>query len=325
MRPGTCRVWRKLLPTFLLLPVRSFWLMTAAPTIAIKRRWPLGFQSSKPHAIWALAGRNYGVERLSGEWVHFLDADDVLSAAVLRKSQSYLCTSVDVLLIGASWVDERSDALLSEWSFSLEDIAEDPLLYTLTSPIPTCCSIVRIDKFRAVGGFDSSCRCWEDGDLHLRLVAHGARIAVMDDVLTTAIRHDRGASSNHLYCHRCRLAFLKRYAQQQLPIEPAAMANEFLAIGNLLLGERRYGEALEAFQLAHRAHPIQPKSNRALVRRLMAFLPPPWPSCCSSGCGRRWGNTSKFRSDFTLSKLAICSSQANGFQDSPAALPAGLL
>ncbi|MCP9915849.1 glycosyltransferase family 2 protein [Cyanobium sp. ATX 6F1] len=228
-----------------------------------------------PRNLGPGGARNYGVERLSGEWVHFLDADDVLSAAVLRKSQSYLCTSVDVLLIGASWVDERSDALLSEWSFSLEDIAEDPLLYTLTSPIPTCCSIVRIDKFRAVGGFDSSCRCWEDGDLHLRLVAHGARIAVMDDVLTTAIRHDRGASSNHLYCHRCRLAFLKRYAQQQLPIEPAAMANEFLAIGNLLLGERRYGEALEAFQLAHRAHPIQPKSNRALVRRLMAFLPPP--------------------------------------------------
>ena len=219
--------------------------------------------------------RNYGVQHLKGEWVHFLDADDVLSVDVFRQSQSHLSASVDVLLVGASWVDEISGALLSECSFCLEDVAHDPLRYSLTSPIPTCCSIIRIDKFRAIGGFDSAFRCWEDGDMHLRLVAHGARMAVLDAVLTTAIRHDRGASANHLYCHRCRLTFLKRYAQQQLPIEPAAMANEFLGIGNLLLGKRCYGEALEAFQLAHRAHPIQPKSNRALVRRLMAFLPPP--------------------------------------------------
>lgn len=220
--------------------------------------------------------RNYGVQHLTGEWVHFLDADDLLSAEVLRQSLRYLDNSVDVLLVGARWVDEASAALLSEWSFCLEDIVKSPLLFSLATPIPTCCSIIRIDKFREVGGFVSDFRCWEDGDLHLRLVASGARLAVMDAVLTTAIRHDRGASANHLYCHRCRLTFLKRYCQQQLPIEPAAMANEFLGIGSLLLGERCYGEALEAFQLAHRAHPIQLKSNQAFVRSLMAILPPPW-------------------------------------------------
>ena len=181
-----------------------------------------------------------------------------------------------MLLLGARWVDEVSGALLREWSFQLEDVSHDSLRYSLVSPIPTCCSIVRVDKFRAVGGFDSSFRCWEDGDLHLRLAANGARLSVMNSVLTTAIRHDHGASANHLYCHRCRLVFLKRYAQQQFPIEPAVMANEFLVIGSLLLGEGCYGEALEAFQFAHHAHPIQPISNQAMVRHLMAFFPPPF-------------------------------------------------
>lgn len=228
-----------------------------------------------PHNMGPGGARNYGVEHLAGDWVHFLDADDLLSAEILRQSLPHLDQSVDILLVGANWVDEESGDLLSEWAFCAEDLVNNPLRFSLTSPIPTCCSLIRIDKFREVGGFDTDFRCWEDGDLHLRLVAHGARLAVMNAVLTTAIRHDRGASSNHLYCHRCRLAFLERYAHQQLPIEPAAMANEFLVIGNLLLGERCYGEALEAFQFAHRANPIKPISNRALIRRLMAFLPPP--------------------------------------------------
>jgi glycosyltransferase involved in cell wall biosynthesis len=228
-----------------------------------------------PHNMGPGGARNYGVKRLSGEWVHFLDADDLLSAEVLVQSLHYLDESIDVLLVGARWIDENSGALISEWSFCPDDFADDPLRYSLVSPIPTCCSIIRIAKFREICGFDSSFRCWEDGDLHLRLVAHGARLAAMDAFLTTAIRHDRGASSDHLYCHRCRLAFLKRYDQQQLQIDPAALSNEFLIIGNLLLGERCYGEALEAYQFAHHAHPIQLKSNQAFVRWLMALMPPP--------------------------------------------------
>ena len=228
-----------------------------------------------PRNLGPGGARNLGVEHLKGEWVHFLDADDVLSAEALHQSLSYLNESIDVLLVGARWVDENSGELLREWAIQPQDVANDPLLYSLSSPIPTCCSILRIEQFRAIGGFDSELRCWEDGDLHVRFAAHGARFAVMNEVLTTAIRHDRGASANHLYCHRCRIKFLKQYAQQELPIEPAAMANEFLCIGNLLLWECSYSEALEAFQLAHRAHPIKPRSNRVFVRRLLSLLPPP--------------------------------------------------
>ena len=228
-----------------------------------------------PRNLGPGGARNFGVEHLKGEWVHFLDADDLLSAEVLRQSLRYLDESVDVLLLGARWVDDNSGELLREWAIQPQDVATNSLLYSLASPIPTHCSILRIDQFRAIGGFDSELRCWEDGDLHVRFAAHGARFATMEGVLTTSIRHNRGASGNHLYCHRCRFAFLKRYAKQYLSIEHAVLANELLVIGNLLLGERCYCEALEAFQLAHHAHPIQPRSNQALVRRLMACLPPP--------------------------------------------------
>lgn len=219
--------------------------------------------------------RNYGVQFLQGEWVHFLDADDLLSPEVLRKSLPFLDKSLDILLVGCKWVDELGGDLLEEWSFCSEELERNPLQFCLASPIPCCCSIIRIDQFRAIGGFLTDFRCWEDGDLHLRLVANGARVAVMDAVLTTSIRHSRGVSSNHLYCHRCRFALLKRYVDQQLPIEPQVMANELMVIGNLLLGERSFGEALKAYQLAHRVHPIRPQSNQKFVRWLMALLPPP--------------------------------------------------
>jgi glycosyltransferase involved in cell wall biosynthesis len=220
--------------------------------------------------------RNYGVEHLDGEWVHFLDADDLLSTEVFQQCMCYLDESIDVLLLGARWIGEDNDQLLREWVIDPERVTADPILYTLTSPIPAHCSILRVDHFRAIGGFDAGLRCWEDGDLHVRLSLYGSRFAVNSGFLTTSIRHDRGASADHLYCHRCRLAFLKRYSQEQLPIHPSAIANEFLVIGNLLLGERSYCEAMEAYQFAHLAHPIQPKSSQQLVHWFMTFLPPPW-------------------------------------------------
>ena len=219
--------------------------------------------------------RNFGVQHLSSEWVHFWDADDLLSVEALRKSLACLDESVDVLLVGSHWIDEVSGKVVGEWSFTLEDLRQDSLGALLAAPVPTCCSIIRIKNFLAVGGFDSDFRCWEDGDLHLRLFAGGARLGVTDAVVTMAIRHDRGVSSNHLYCHRCRFAFLKRYVDQQLPIEPPVMANELMLIGNLLFGERCFGEALKAYKLAHRVHPICPQSNQKFVRWLMALLPPP--------------------------------------------------
>ena len=228
-----------------------------------------------PYNMGPGGARNFGVEFLCGEWVHFLDADDVLSVETLYNSLRYLNETVDVLLVGARWVHEITGEVLKEWAIHPQDVALNPLLYSLSSPIPTHCSILRIEQFRTIGGFDPQLRCWEDGDLHVRLAAHGSRFSVMDGILTTSIRHDRGASANHLYCHRCRLAFLKRYGQQELPIEPAAMSYEFLSIGNLLLGERCYLEALDAFRLAHRARPIQPRSNRPFVRRVLALLPAP--------------------------------------------------
>lgn len=228
-----------------------------------------------PRNLGPGGARNFGVEHLEGEWVHFLDADDQLSPEALYQSLPYLNDSVDVLLVGARWVHELTGELLREWSIQTCDFSPNCVHYSLTSPIPTHCSILRIEQFRAIGGFDSELRCWEDGDLHVRLAAYGARFSASNLVLTTALRHDRGASANHLYCHRCRILFLKRYAQQHLPIEPAALANQFLTTGNLLLAECCYREAFEAFQLAYRVHPIQPSSQRASVAAIMALLPPP--------------------------------------------------
>jgi len=71
--------------------------------------------------------RNYGVEHMSGDWVHILDADDLLSAAVLSQNQQFLDDSFDVLLLGARWVDGNNGELLKEWRFESKDVVADPL------------------------------------------------------------------------------------------------------------------------------------------------------------------------------------------------------
>lgn len=75
-----------------------------------------------PRNLGPGGARNFGVEHLKGEWVHFLDADDLLSADVLRQSLCFLDASVDVLLVAARWVDENSGKLLMKWEFKPQDV-----------------------------------------------------------------------------------------------------------------------------------------------------------------------------------------------------------
>jgi len=218
--------------------------------------------------------RNAAVKSAIAEWIHFLDADDEIASDYLAKVMPFTNVDVDVVLCSCDFLDEVSRERLMTWTFDPVLFAENPVKGCLSTGVNTPSSLIRRGKFEEVGGFDEQRRCWEDGDMHLRLALAGARFRAIPDVLSFGIRHQRGTSGSELYCHRCRLAFLENYLAY-LPQVPAAdlLAEVLVNARNLLLeGDR--DNANRALDLASRLGWKGPESKNAILAAL-AMIPSP--------------------------------------------------
>lgn len=219
------------------------------------------------------AARNRLAEIARGEWIHFLDVDDLIHPAFLNRTSGSLSPETDVLLCAGEFVDANGKRE-QLWEFDESAFATDPVEAAFVTPVPTFCSMIRRSVFLETGGFDEIKRCWEDGDLHLRLAASGARFRVIGDVLSTSPRHDTGASSSHLYCHRCRLEFAEHYFESGLPIPTEAFANEFRHLGERLLEARQYRLAGKSFALAEQCGLNRSRSRNQLFDWILSRCRP---------------------------------------------------
>ena len=114
------------------------------------------------------AARNRGVAEASGEWVAFLDDDDLWLPEKLEKQLAFASQHPECgFLYGrADVVDEEGQTVASTPSGSPKTTLEG-LVQENTIPILTV--LVRKSLIQAVGGFDESLDVAEDYDLWLRL------------------------------------------------------------------------------------------------------------------------------------------------------------
>lgn len=140
------------------------------------------------------SARNRGVEIAHGEFVQFLDADDILAPEKLEKQvpvaleheQSIVYCDHDLNTTDGQMI-RRSRGV--EWSDSVEFVLEHDALTTL-GPLH------RKSWLDEVGGFRVGLRAAQELDLHLRLAAHGFRFFHMPDALFTVRRTASSVSSS---------------------------------------------------------------------------------------------------------------------------------
>jgi glycosyltransferase involved in cell wall biosynthesis len=207
------------------------------------------------------SARNHGAEISQGEWIAFLDSDDVWAPDKLER-QSALIEQGDPRL-GVVHCDNwrngpgyrvRGEAWPRRRPLQLRDMLRG-------NPICTSAVLIRRQAFVAVGGFEPTTWAVEDWDLWLRLLQVGWRFATLDTPLVEVRLSPTSLSLNRQHKDRHARRVLNRFfGRVDLPNEVRRLQSFSYACLELRVGARESAvghsrEALRCAALALRMHP----------------------------------------------------------------------
>lgn len=141
-------------------------------------------ESTRPHTLirqtnrGAAAARNHGVEAANGDWIQFLDADDLLDKEKLAVQAERLATERAADVVYSDWCklawrgddwresDQRKPIIQPD---ALADVLSDRNFLQLG------CMLFRKSMLSAVGGFDTEHEPIEDVGLCVKIAMAGGR------------------------------------------------------------------------------------------------------------------------------------------------------
>ena len=142
------------------------------------------------------AARNVGISKAAGEWIGFLDQDDLWDPRKIEKQLAAATEGVDAILSDLRMIDDNG-VTTRERCYNLPRNARLALGDIITNPGWSQMMVVRRRALEAVGGFDRTNRFGtEDYQLRLRLAATGHNFRYVDEVLASYRWHGTNMSSD---------------------------------------------------------------------------------------------------------------------------------
>ena len=228
------------------------------------------------------AARNDGAKRANGEFLAFLDQDDLWAPTFLEETSQLLQTmgqEIAALYVDGYCINANKDIVRYLKS------RETNLQYnSISSPlsdghnIPIQGSLLRKEAFETVKGFDENIRIWEDRDFVIRLIKH-YRVAHIPKPFYSLRRYGGRsvcANTKSELAFASRKYFLEKHAPicQQAPYLRKALQYEWSMLysdmGKYHLSHNQRKTARSLFRESLRSFPF---SRKTWLRYLRSYLP----------------------------------------------------
>jgi len=172
----------------------------------------LRFRLLPLHHVGLSAARNAGIKQSRGQWIAFLDADDVWLPEKLAHQMELIRSGPDLDLVFTNYHfwDGTRDLRLRTFYDGMADKNEilprliDRCTYLVSAVI------VRADLFKRVGVFDEALPCCEDWDLWLRMAESGITVAGIEKPLVRYRRWPGNLSKKRLIMHENKVVVLEK-------------------------------------------------------------------------------------------------------------------
>jgi glycosyltransferase involved in cell wall biosynthesis len=196
------------------------------------------------------AARNAGIEIAQGEFIAFLDSDDIWHEEKIHKQVDFMLRNPEVVLLYTD-AEEFSESGTDSRSFfdkfpalALPEEAAESMVLRWAVPL-TSTIMMRGDFLRQHGlRFHPTASCAEDLSLFFEIHLHGGRFAKLEDRLVRRRLHNSNSSGNHYNRFFQRLTvygdLLRRYPNAARRSRRVLLAG--LHDANFRVGEWHWGE-----------------------------------------------------------------------------------
>ncbi|MEA5465664.1 glycosyltransferase family 2 protein [Leptothoe sp. PORK10 BA2] len=223
--------------------------------------WAAGLTDSRIKLInqenqGCATARNAGVLASNGQYIAFLDADDLWEPTKLEQQVYILDTFLNVGLVN-TWISNIDDEGISIGKIGISN-AEGHVWESVIEENPIMCGstpMVRRQCFESVGLFDQNLRSAEDWDMWIR-IAEKYEFAVIKEPLVRYRIHANSKSHNLQLHLQGRLKVIEK-AFQNSEIDGTAMKDKAYGLAYLSVAYR----ALQNYDL-DAAHALKEKSLR---------------------------------------------------------------
>jgi len=145
--------------------------------------------------------RNIGTEKAQGEFLIFLDTDDLLGNKAIenRLAQADQAQAAVPFFPTVTFENDPSNGFL--WDDSNHPVSWLTGLFTMTPPCQGTAPLWRTSDFVSVGGWREDLQVWQDVELHIRAYAKGLRFKAVEAAMPDVFLRLSPESISHVNFH----------------------------------------------------------------------------------------------------------------------------